>query len=106
MHTISTVAPIGPPTNLEAIPGITNVTLMWMAPAQPNGIVAYDYVIMNSMNDIVSSGMTMDLSVSINGLDEFTNYTFYVTARTSEGYTGPATGNFTTFEGSMIIYIG
>ena len=104
-HTVSTVAPIGPPTNLEATPGIGSVTLMWMAPEQPNGIVTYDYVIINSMYDIVSSGMTMDLSVSINGLDEFTNYTFYVTARTSEGYTGPATGNFVAFEGSMYDYI-
>ena len=106
MHTVFTVAPIGPPTNLEATPGITSVTLTWMAPAQPNGIVTYDYVIVNSMNYSVSSGMTIDLSVTINGLDEFANYTFNVIARTSAGSTVPATGNFTTFEGSMIIYIG
>ena len=106
MHIVFTVAPTGPPTNLEATPSITSVTLVWMAPAQPNGIVTYDYVIVNSMNYVVSSGMTMDLSVTINGLDDFTNYTFNVTARTSVGSTGPATGNFTTFEGSMIIYVG
>ena len=75
---------------------------MWMAPEQPNGNVIYDYVIINSIDDMVASGMTMDLSVTIDGLDECTNYTFDVTARTSAGSNGPATGTFTTLEGGMM----
>ena len=102
MYFIFSLAPITPPTDLEATPGMTNVTLMWVAPEQPNGIVTYDYAIINSTDDIVISGMTMDLSVTINGLDVFTNYTFNVTARTSAGSTGPATGNFTTLEGGKM----
>ena len=102
IYFIFSVAPVTPPTDLEATPGITNVTLMWAAPEQPNGIVTYGYAIINSADDIVLSGMTMDLSVTIDGLDESTNYTFNVTARTSAGSKGPATGNFTTLEGGKM----
>ena len=84
---------------------MTNVTLNWLAPEQPNGIVTYDYVIINSMGDTVNDGMTMQLSVTVDGLDEFTNYTFEVTARTSAGSIGPATVNFTTLEGGMMTII-
>ena len=75
---------------------------MWTAPEQPNGNIRYDYVIINSRDDIIASGMTIDLNVTIDGLDEFTYYTFNVTARTSAGSNGPATENFTTLEGGMI----
>ena len=84
---------------------MTNVTLNWLAPEQPNGIVAYDYVIINSMGGTVNDGMTMQLSVTVDGLDEFMSYTFNVTARTSAGSNGPATGNFTTLEGGMMTVI-
>ena len=84
---------------------MTNVTLMWIAPEQPNGIVTYDYVIINSTGDTVASGMTMELNVTVDGLDEFTNYTFSVTARTSAGSNGPDTEDFTTLEGGMMIII-
>ena len=102
IYFIFSAAPITPPTDLDATPGMTNVTLMWAAPEQPNGIVTYDYTIINSTDGIVVSGMTMDLSVIVDGLDEFTNYTFEVIARTSVGSNGPARGNFTTLEGGKI----
>ena len=79
-----------------------DVTLMWIAPNQPNGIVTYDYEIINSTDGIVTSGMTTELSVTVTGLNHFTNFTFNVTARTSAGSNGPATGSFTTLQGSMI----
>lgn len=81
---------------------MTNVTLMWEPPLQPNGIVTYYYEIFNSTNDVVISGMTMELSVVVVGLDHFTNYTFNVTARTSAGSSDPDTGDFTTLEGGII----
>ena len=105
MYFIFSLAPITSPTDLEATPGMTNVTLMWAAPEQPNGIVTYDYAIINSTDHIVISAMTMDLSVTVDGLDEFTNYTFNVIARTSAGSNGPATGNFTTLEGGKMKFL-
>ena len=79
-----------------------SVTLMWIAPDQPNGIVTYDYEIINNTNGIVTSGMTTELNVTVTGLDHFTNYTVNVTARTSAGSNGPVTESFTTLQGSMI----
>lgn len=105
IYFIFSLAPLTPPTNLEATPGMTNVTLTWTAPEQPNGKVTYEYAIINSTDDIIISETTMDLSVSVDGLDEFTNYTFTVTASTSAGSNGPATGNFTTLEGGKMIVI-
>ena len=95
---LSSLVPGGPPRNLTATPGMTNVTLMWVAPEQPNGNVTYTYEIINST---VIRGMTMELSVTVTDLNFFTNYTFNVTASTSIGSTDPATGMFTTLEGSM-----
>ena len=48
--------------------------------------------------------MTMELSVTVVNLRAFTNYTFNITASTSAGSGEPATGNFTTRQGSMIYY--
>ena len=74
---------------------------MWQAPEQPNGNVTYTYYIIDSMNMIVTSGMTVRLSVTVTNLRAFTNYTFNITASTSAGSSDPATGNFTTHQGSM-----
>ena len=81
---------------------MTNATLMWLAPVQPNGNVTYTYEVINNMGVNVTSGMTMELSITVINLNVFTNYTFNVTASTSAGSTDPATGMFTTLEGSTI----
>ena len=93
-----------PARNLTADPNTSNVTLMWQAPEQPNGNVTYTYDIIDGMDMIVASGMTMELSVTVINLSAFTNYTFNITASTSAGSGDPATGNFTTHQGSMIYY--
>ena len=95
------LAPIGSPRNLTADPGMQNVTLMWLAPIQPNGIITYSYYIIDDEDMTVANGTTMDLSVTVTGLTEFTNYTCNVTASTSVGSTDPATEMFTTLQGSM-----
>ena len=96
------LVPTAPPRNLTATPGMANATLMWITPVQPNGNVIYMYEVIDSYGMSVTSGMTMELSVTVTDLDVFTNYTFNVTASTSGGSTDPATGMFTTFQGSMI----
>ena len=96
------LVPTTPPRNLTATPSMTNVTLMWIAPEQPNGDVTYTYDVTDTEGMTMMNGMTMELSVTVDGLRVFTNYTFSVTASTSAGSTDPATGMFTTLEGSMI----
>ena len=88
--------------NLTATPGMTNVTLMWLEPEQPNGDVTYFYQIINNMSEVVLNGSTKELNVTVDGLMVFTNYTFNVTAMTNAGSSDLVTGNFTTLQGSML----
>ena len=81
---------------------MTNATLMWIAPVQPNGDVTYTYNVIDSNGMSVYNGTTMELNATVTDLRVFTNYTFNVTASTSAGSTDPATGMFTTLQGSMI----
>ena len=81
---------------------MTNVTLMWLEPEQPNGNVTYSYYIINNMSVVVMSGTTPELSVTVGGLRVFTSYTLNVTAMTSVGSSDPVTGSFTTLQGSML----
>ena len=90
-----------PVRNLTTTPGMTNVTAMWLEPLQPNGNVTYFYDVIDEMNVTVMSGSTDDFSVTVGGLEIFTNYTFRVTGSTSGGSGIATTEMFTTLQGSM-----
>jgi len=92
--------------NLTAITGITEATLTWLPPAQPNGMVFYFYTItVTETGILVTSGVTALLSATVIGLNPFTNYTLTVTAATFVGSSNPVTSTFMTLQGSELLYL-
>ena len=94
------------PLNLTAVPTNTTVTVSWMAPQDPNGIIfTYSVILLDESSLEVdrmntSGGM---LSVEFSDLDPFSNYTVSVRALTGESgeFVGEsATTSFTTLQGS------
>ena len=94
------------PLNLTAVPTNTTVTVSWMAPQDPNGIIFTYSVILSDENFLEvdrmnSSGM---LSVEFSDLDPFSSYTVSVRALTGESgdlVGESATTSFMTEIGSM-----
>jgi len=75
---------------------------MWLPPTQSNGIVSYSYTInVTRTNTLITSGDTTDLNITIYGLNEFTDYTFAVSAVTLGGSSNPISTSFVTLQGSM-----
>ena len=90
LYCVSFAGPEGPPQNFEAESvNPQNVTLMWSKPQVPNGIIThYELMYTNESN---SSG-TVQVNTTfyvVEGLNEFTNYTFMVAAVTIAG-SGPS----------------
>ena len=75
------------PLNLVAMPTNTTVTVSWMAPQDPNGIIVTYSVILedesSSEVDRMNASIGM-LSVEFSGLVPFSNYTVSVRALTGE----------------------
>ena len=95
------------PLSLTAVPTNTTVTVSWMAPQDPNGIIfTYSVILLDESSLEVdrmntSGGM---LSVEFSDLDPFSNYTVSVRALTGESgeFVGEsATTSFMTEIGSM-----
>ena len=95
------------PLNLVAMPTNATVTVSWMAPQDPNGIIVTYSVILedesSSEVDRMNASIGM-LSVEFSGLVPFSNYTVSVRALTGESgdlMGESATTPFTTEIGSM-----
>jgi hypothetical protein len=86
------IAPTGPPNNLQATPiNSTAVNVTWEPPTpdDQNGVIAI-YTITYSSQSAMESGSTntSDTMVILSGLEEFREYNITVTASTTVG-SGP-----------------
>ena len=85
-------APSGPPQNFTTSIGSRYLTLSWSPPlpSQQNGVIINYVLNCSSGGSIINSTRTSSTSLTITGLEPFTNYTCSVSASTIEG-NGPTT---------------
>ena len=96
------------PTNVMLnTPTATSLQLQWGVPNMPNGVITgYTYSCDYNNNSLASPIMNTDvatdtLSVTLNDLRPFTEYTCDVTASTSGGASGPGTDTAVTGQAGM-----
>ena len=81
--------PAGPPRQVYAIAErSTVISLLWMAPATPNGVIT-EYQLQCSGGGQVFNHTVMETTTTLSGLLPYTNYSCSITAHTSVGG-GPA----------------
>ena len=82
----------------------TSIELSWVRPATPNGEIT-TYVIFYAAVDSNESINTIDTMFTVQGLNEYTDYTFTVSAATRVGVGPAAEDSERTLEDGMSIYI-
>ena len=81
------VAPLGAPTGVSAVPGESQATVTFTAPASNGGSTIISYTVTSNPGSFTTTGASSPLIVT--GLSNGTSYTFTVTA-TNANETGPA----------------
>ena len=86
------LVPSGPPQNIINSVTSRTLTLSWSPPLLPqrNGVIISYLITCSSGGSIINSTRTSSTSLTITGLQPFTNYTCSVRAATTVG-DGPAT---------------
>ena len=89
---LSCIVPSGPPYGLLLSTASHALTLSWSPPlpSQRNGVIISYLITCSSGGSIINSTRTSSTSLTITGLQPFTNYTCSVRAATTVG-DGPAT---------------
>ena len=106
-HIIYAAAPSGPPENFTAVvTGPRTIDLQWGRPLTPNGLITSYTLQYTNVNQSLNGATSRYTAENLN---EFTNYSFSLSASTSAG-TGPSTAvNATTQEdgeyGGYYMYI-
>ena len=90
--------PAGPPRQVFVIAeSSTTITLLWMTPATPNGVIT-DYQLQCSGGGQVFNRTVMETTTTLSGLLPYTNYSCSITAHTSAGGGPAATTSVTTLQ--------
>ena len=91
---ITNSVPSGPPQSFRLVAMSHNITLSWSPPlpSQRNGVIISYLITCSSGGSIINSTRTSSTSLTITGLEPFTNYTCSVRATTVVG-DGPAAVN-------------
>jgi len=84
----------GAPTNVSAIPGNTQATISFTAPAYDGGSPITGYTITSSPGGFTASGGSSPITIT--GLTNGTNYTFSIVASNINGSSNPAVSNLIT----------
>ena len=65
--------------------GPRSITLQWSRPTSPNGIITGYTLVYDDTNEIQIIPLSNVLNYTLDELNEFTNYTFFLSASTSVG---------------------
>ena len=95
--------PAGPPRQVMSIAeNSTSISVSWIAPATPNGVITeYQLQLCSGRGEIFSHTVIgTQMTTTLSGLLPFTNYYCNITAHTSVGGGPAATTSVTTKESS------
>ena len=97
--------PAGPPRQVFAIAeNSKTVTLIWSAPATPNGVIT-EYQFQCSGGGQVFNRAVMETTTTLSGLLPYTYYSCSITAHTSVGGGPAATTSVTTLQDGKYSYL-
>ena len=100
-------APSAPDNFTAELIETRQVTFSWLTPRMPNGnINGYNLTYSNSTHNIVTLPLIIagpdPLNITVENLNEFTDYRFELRARTIAGFGPPAVLNLTTDQAGIL----